>query len=288
MKGGFGTGSRNGAAVVLAIVHFTLLDCGNLAEAFPGLPCFNNSQCDSPSRCVGGFCCLYQMGFSCQACANVTGECLLNDCDNCAPGEQCLFKRDADHGCCKSSVNARECLTYCNLTGDCNELFANGDLCEINQQCQSELCLGELNFDKSYCCNADVGFTCTACEKGTGNCIAVNFLVYVMGAMAVLLCLTGVSCLVTGRNGYLPGTGGLGIDDYGGNAVRVLSPFDNEEDRGGAGGDAGPGASSGRTGEGQGGENEVIEAVVFGEGEDEDGETLSAEIIPAPTGRPSL
>ena len=47
-------------------------------------------------------------------------------------------------------MNARRCFTYCNFTGDCNELFDNGDLCEIDQQCQSDLCLGELNFDNSY------------------------------------------------------------------------------------------------------------------------------------------
>ena len=76
--------------VLLGVVQVALLKGGLVAEAFPGQPCFNNSQCDSPSRCVGGFCCLYNMGFSCQACANVTGECLINDCNNCAPGEECV------------------------------------------------------------------------------------------------------------------------------------------------------------------------------------------------------
>lgn len=80
------------AGLVVVVLQVVLLQGNNVVEAFPGLPCFNNSQCDSPSRCVGGFCCLYEMGFSCQSCANVTGECLINDCNNCATsfGERCV------------------------------------------------------------------------------------------------------------------------------------------------------------------------------------------------------
>lgn len=125
-----------------------------------------------------------------------------------------------------------------------------------------------------------------------GNCIAQNFLVYVMGAMAVLLCLTGVSCVVTGRNGYLVSPGTTGIDDYGGNAVRVLSPFDDEQEGSQSGGVSSARVQDGAGGDGDEEEGEIIEAALFVEEEEDDdkeeAEALSAEIIPAPTGRPSL